>query len=154
MKSAIFSLAGKDYAIDINDVREVIRLRKVTPVPDVAGFVEGVISLRGKVVTLVNLRKKLGLEIKPLDKSSRIIVIQVNAHALGMVVDSVSEVTDIQNEAITAPDDTLAHAKYLTGIAKMGSRIILVVNIRELLSSEDKSGIDGIFNKVELRKKE
>lgn len=154
MKAAIFSLSGKDYAVDINDVREVIRLRKITPVPDAVGFVEGVISLRGRVVTLINLRKKLGLEIKPLDKTSRIIVIQINAHALGMIVDSVSEVTDIQNEAITTPDETLAHAKYLSGIAKIGNRIILVVDIRQLLSSEDKAGIDGVFNKVELRKKE
>jgi len=154
MKSAIFSLGGKDYAVDINDVREVIRLRKITPVPDAAEFVEGVISLRGRVVTLINLRKKLGLEVIPLDKSSRIIIIQINAHSLGMIVDSVREVADIQNEEITAPDETLSHAKYLTGIAKQGSRIILITDVRQLLSNEDKAGIESVFEKVELRKKE
>jgi len=63
-----FTSAGREYAVDINQIREVIRLRQPTPVPDVANFVEGVINLRGKVISLINLRRKLGLEERALKK--------------------------------------------------------------------------------------
>jgi purine-binding chemotaxis protein CheW len=154
VKVVIFNLADKEYAVDINDVREVIRLRKIVSVPDAAEFVEGVISLRGKVVTLINLRKKMGFAAELLNKSARIIITEINSRPLGIIVDNVSAVTDLQKENITIPDEALAQAKYLTGIAKINKRIILVVDIRQLLSSEDKAGIESVFKKVELRKKE
>ncbi len=154
MKTVIFNLENKEYGVDIKQVREVIRLRKITPVPDAASFVEGVISLRGKVVTLINLRKKLGFPVLPLNKTARIIITEANSHPVGIIVDSVNEVSDIQDEFIVTPDEALSLAKYLTGIAKINNRIILIADIRELLSSEDKLGLESVFGKVELRKRE
>jgi purine-binding chemotaxis protein CheW len=152
MKTVIFDLAGKEYGIDIKQVREVIRLRKIVPVPDAAAFVEGVISLRGKVVTLVNLRKKLNLPAKEIDRSVRIIT-EIGANTIGMIADGVSGVIDIGQENITSPDEALKGAKYLTGIAKVNNRIILLADIQQLLSGEDKTGIDDVFARVEVHKK-
>lgn len=153
MITVVFNIAGREYGAGIDQVREVIRMRKVTPVPDAADFVEGVISLRGKVVTLVNLRQKLGVEKKLLDKTTRIIVTEVEGHVLGMIVDSVSDVTDIKEENVSEPDETLKEAAYLKGIAKLDNRIILIADIGKLLSVEDKAGIGKVATRVEIKKK-
>ena len=153
MRAVIFKIADRAYALDINQVREVTRLKKITPVPDAAGFVEGVISLRGKVATLINLRSKLGFEKIPLNRSMRIIVTQIEGRIIGMIADSVTEVVDIQKENVTEPDKALSEAQYLTGIAKIGNQIILVANVEKLLSGEDKASIDSVRAKVEVRRK-
>lgn len=154
MKTVIFNLADKEYGVDITQVREVVRLRKITPVPDAADFVEGVISLRGKVVTLVNLRRKLGLAKIDPGRQSRIIITEIENRLVGVIVDGVSEVLDLNQESITAPDEALRQAKYLSGIAKINNRIILIVDAAQLLSSEDKVSIDSVFQKVVVRKNE
>lgn len=153
MRAVIFKIAEREYALGIDQVREVTRMKKIVPVPDAADFVEGVVSLRGKVVTLVNLRKKLGFERKELDRTMRIIVSEAEGRIIGMIVDGVSEVTDIHGESVTAPDDALKEAAYLAGIAKIDNRIILIADAEKLLSSEDKAGIDSVRAKVEVRKK-
>lgn len=153
MQTAIFTIAGKEYGVGIDQIKEVIRLKKIVAVPDSAAFVEGVINLRGKVVTVINLRLKLGLEKKPLDRTMRIIVTEIDHRTVGMIVDSVTEVCDINKESLTSPDEVLKDAKYLIGIAKMNNRIILLSDITRLLSGEDKAGIDNVYTRVELRKK-
>ena len=153
MITVVFNIAGREYGAGIDQVRQVIRMRKVTPVPDAADFVEGVISLRGKVVTLVNLRRKLGMEKRPLDKTARIIVTEVDGHILGMIVDNVSDVTNIDQENISGPDENLKEASYLKGIAKLDNRILLIADIGKLLSVEDKVGIGRVATRVEIKKK-
>ena len=154
MRAVIFRIADRLYALDIGQVREVTRLKKIVPVPDAAGFVEGVMSIRGKVVTLINLRRKLGFERKEPDRTMRIIVTEIEGRIIGMMVDGVTEVIHIHRENITAPDETLKEASYLTGIAKIGNRIILVADAEKLLSGEDKAGIDSVATRVEIHRKE
>jgi len=154
MKLAIFNLGDKEYGMDIAQVREIIRLRLITPIPETADFVEGVISLHGQVIPIVNLRVKLGIEKKELLKTNRIIVVQVNAHHVGVIVDGVTDVISLDLENINAPDEILKEAGYLVGVAKKERRLILIVDMDKLLSNEISSQIQKVHEKVELRRTE
>jgi len=153
MKVTVFTLADKEYGVDISQVREVIRMKEITPVPDTAGFVEGVISLRGRVIPIINLRKKLGLEEKPITSANRIIISRLDSHFVGVVVDSVTDVISIEEEDITPPDEVLKKARYLVGVCKLGERLILVADMEKLLSDKDRATIGKVEKRVEVRKK-
>ena len=153
MELVIFRLADKEYGANIGQIRQVIRMREVTPVPDSAPFVEGVISLHGKVIPLVNLRKKMGISTKEPSRWSRIMVTSLDGNLIGVVVDTVSDVISLEKAAITPPDDILKDASYLEGVAKFANRLILVVDIEKLLTKDDRIGIDEVHKKVAIRKK-
>jgi len=153
MKSIIFTLCNKEYGLDITHVQEVIRVRKFIPVPESADFVEGVMSLRGKVITLINLRKKLGLTAKDVGKTDRIIVAQIKDHSIGVVVDTVLGVLSIDPAIVTNPDDTLKNAAYLKGIAKVGPRLIMMMDLENLFSHESIETLNKVKGSVEIRRK-
>ncbi|RKY41558.1 MAG: chemotaxis protein CheW [Candidatus Makaraimicrobium thalassicum] len=148
-----FKLADKEYAVDINQVHEVLRVREAVPVPDAADFVEGVINLRGKVVPLVSLRKKLGFKESELKRASRIIIAQSDSHFIGVIVDRVSDVISLDPADITPPDEVLKKATYLTGVGRIGERLILIVDIKTLLSDREKIDIEEMHGRVEIRKR-
>ena len=153
MKVTIFKLADKEYGISIEQIREVIRMKEVTPVPDSAEFVEGVIILRGKVVPLVNLRKKLGLPDIEISRHNRIIVTQINSYSVGVIADSVSDVIFFNEVNITPPDELLKEADYLIGVGKIGERLVLIADMEKLLIDKGGRDIKNIYNRVEIRKK-
>jgi len=153
MKILIFSIGDKDYGAEISQVREVIRMRKVTPVPEAAAFVEGVISLRGRVIPLINLRKKLGMKSQEVT-SNRIVVTTIQNHWTGIVVDQVKTVMTLKPEDITQPDEVLKNAGYLTGVAKWEGRLVLLVDLNGFLRGEESEGLRKVQERVEIKKKE
>jgi purine-binding chemotaxis protein CheW len=153
MKTVIFTILNKEYGLDIQHVQEVIRIRKFVPVPEAADFVEGVMSLRGKVITLINLRKKLGVVKKEIGRSDRIIVTQIERHPLGIIVDTVLGVTNIDPANIIDPDENLKDATYRKGIAKIGPRLIMLMDIESLISNENRKSLGKVAEKIEIRKK-
>ncbi|HNX68904.1 MAG TPA: chemotaxis protein CheW [Candidatus Omnitrophota bacterium] len=153
MKIVVFSVADKVYGADISQVSEVIRMRKVTPVPGAANFIEGVISLRGKVIPLINLRKKLGLE-GAVVAFNRIIVTKFGEGRLGILVDQVKDVVPLGPEEITRPDEVLQSARYLTGVAKFNGNLVLIVDLAELLKGEERETLQQVQERVEIKKKE
>lgn len=153
MKVVTFTLAGKEYAVGIHQVREVIRMRAVTAIPDAANFVEGVINLRGKVLPLVNLRKKLGYPAIELSRLNRIIIAQTNGHQVGIIVDKVNDVISFDEAGVESPDAVLKEARYLVGVGKIGKRLVLLVDIQKLLSGDDKANLEEVQARVEIRKK-
>ena len=148
-----FSLADKEYAVDIFGVREVRRIRQVTPVPKSLDFIEGVVSLRGRVIPIVNLRKKLSLPFPEKASLNRVLITESNNHMLGIAVDSVIGVLKIDEANIEPPDEVLKKAEYLIGVGKIGKRLILIADIEKLLSGEEKTGIGEIHKHVEVKKK-
>lgn len=153
MKILVFSVGEKDYGADITQVREVIRKRKVTPVPETAAFVEGVISLRGRVIPLINLRKKLGMKSQEVP-SNRIVVTTIQNHWIGILVDEVKTVMTLKSEDITQPDEILKNAAYLTGVAKWEGRLVLLVDLSGFLRGEESEGLQKVQERVEIKKKE
>ena len=152
MKNLVFSVADKQYGVNILQVREVVRMRQVTPVPDVAAFIEGVISLRGKVIPLINLRKKLGFPAQA-DASNRIVVTRVQANWVGVVVDKVKDVVTFQPEEITQPDDMLKSARYLKGVVNLDSNLVLIVDIAGMLMDDEQASLQKVQERVEVKKK-
>jgi len=163
MKIIAFVINNKEYGVDLAQAREVIRMREFTPVPDASEFVEGVISLRGKVIPLISLRKKFGIEEKGASKSSRIIITQVdstsagngaNDHLTGVVVDKVTDVISVEPGDITPPDELLKKAKYFVGVAKIANRLILLIDIGKMLSGKAETSIKEVHKLVEIRRKD
>lgn len=153
IKFLIFTLSDEEYGLDISCVQEVIRVPKFFPVPEAADFVEGVMIFRGKVVTLINLRKKMGLPSKTISDTDRIIITLVKDHPVGIIVDLVSGVFDVESASISNPDDSLRNATYLKGIAKVGPRLIMITDLNNLFSSENIASLKSVKNKVELRQR-
>ncbi len=150
MNLIIFTAGDKEYAADIRQVRQVIRLREVTVIPEAPDFVEGVIGLHHRAVSLISMRKKLGYEKRERNKSNRIIIAQINSHMVGMVVDKVIDVVAVGAESIELPDEVLKEARCLTGIAEIQERLIPIIDIAKLLTRKDKIQIAKVHKKVKI----
>ena len=128
-------------------------MRAITPVPESADFVEGVISLRGRVVPVLSLRKKLDMEQPKFSVTNRIIVTESSSQVVGVIVDSVSDVITVEEGSLTPPDDVLKEAKYLLGVIKVEKRLILFADMHKLLSVKDKTSIKKVSQRVEVHRK-
>jgi len=148
-----FNLADKEYALGIESVREVRRLKSVTPIPKALDFIEGVVSLKGRVIPIISLRKKLGLPTSERSKFNRVLIVESNSHVLGVAVDSVVGVARIDESNIEPPDEILKKCEYLIGVGRIAKRLILIVDMEKLLSIDEKNSIAEVHKKVELRKR-
>ncbi|MFN3396063.1 MAG: chemotaxis protein CheW [Thermodesulfovibrionales bacterium] len=130
-----FKLGDEEYGIDILKVQEINRMTDITSMPKAPFSVEGVINLRGKVIPVVNLRKRFGLNLKEIDLQSRIIVVDIGS-TVGLIVDSVSEVLRISSDTIEPPPLITGGigSEYILGIGKLEDRLIILLDIDKLLS--------------------
>ncbi len=132
-----FNIGDEEFGVDILKVQEINRMLNVTRVPNAPDYVEGVINLRGKVIPVVDLRKRFGLPPKERDKNTRIIVIELNGKTVGFVVDSVREVLRIP-KSVTEPPPALAtniNAEYITAVGKLDDRLLTLLDMEKVLSN-------------------
>ena len=122
-----FKVGSEEFGVDILKVQEINRMVEITRVPRTAEYVEGVINLRGKVIPIIDLRRRFGLKIKEVDTDTRIVVVDMDGNIMGMVVDSVSEVLRLQADSIEPPPEVVAgiDAEYIKGIAKLEDRLLI-----------------------------
>jgi purine-binding chemotaxis protein CheW len=134
-----FSIGEEEFGVDILKVQEIIRTMEITKVPRAQAFVEGVINLRGKVIPIIDLRRRFNLPSKAHDKHTRIIVIEINNMIVGFVVDSVSEVLRIPAGTVEPPPAVVAgmESDYISGVGKLHDRLLILLDLDKLLSSED-----------------
>ncbi|WP_028022325.1 chemotaxis protein CheW [Enterovibrio calviensis] len=139
-KNLVFSLADEQYGIPLSSVKEVIGLVKVTPIPHVPSFFKGLINLRGRIISVIDLRLKLGLEEKDYDpKRTSIVISDVNALMIGSIVDDVNEVVGFDEEQIER-DLEISHSikrDYITGVAKAKENLVLLLDINKVLDPDD-----------------
>ena len=137
----LFVVAGTTYALPSGEVAHVEMIDQVTRVPNAAPFVDGVVFSRGQVVPAVNMRIRFGFERAATDLQSRLLVVQVRGRTIGLLVDSCREFLTIPAEAIGPPTEAIADAgtRYLRGIATVGDRLIVIVNLDELLTATDSA---------------
>lgn len=128
-------LGGQQYGIGISDVNQIIRAVEPTPIPGLHGEIEGIINLRGRIIPVVDLRPRLGLYVDEPSRDSRIVVVNIQGHDVGLYVDAVSEVLAIPDEVIEAPDNLVLDfdATHLHGIAKLEDRLILLLELASAL---------------------
>lgn len=134
-----FALAGERYGVAVTAVQEIIRHTELTHVPRAAAFVDGVLNLRGRVIPVVNLRRRFGLPEAAATPATRIIVVEADGAATGITVDAVSEVIQLQPSEIESPPPLAKtiRADFLLGMGKVGDGILILLDIGRVLADGD-----------------
>jgi purine-binding chemotaxis protein CheW len=134
----LFELAGTTYGVRSSFVQQIEMIEDVAPVPNAHPALDGVILVRGQVLPALNLRKRFGFDRIERDLRSRLVVINTGARVVGLVVDSAREFIRIPAESIEPPPEALTglSRRYLEGIATVGGRMILILNLESVLDLE------------------
>lgn len=135
----LFGVAGTTYALRSRDVAHVEMVEEVTAVPNAVPYVDGVVFSRGDVVPALNLRARFGFPKSPYDLSTRLLVVRVGDRTVGLVVDAAREFVALDPASIQPPATALTglSGRYLEGVANMGDRLILVLDLTEVLTFPD-----------------
>jgi len=142
-----FNLLGEEFGLPILDVREIIRMVEVTPVPHAPNFVEGVINLRGQILPVIDLRKRFGLEMKEMDDSTRIVVVEIRSSLIGLIVDGVKEVLRIPADTIAPPPQIVANgigAEYIKGIGHYNEMMIILIDLKKVFNESEMESLDSV----------
>lgn len=132
-----FEVGSEEFAIDILSVQEINRMMKITRVPSSPPSVEGVINLRGRIIPVVDLRKRLLLESQAHSKESRIIVVEVSGRTLGFIVDRVNEVLRVDSDIVEpAPNLSVAN-DYVRGVGKLDNRLLILLDLARLFAADE-----------------
>lgn len=132
-----FTVNEQDFGIEILRVQEIKNFSRVTPIPNMPACVKGVMNLRGTVVPIVDLRSKFSMPFAEYDQFTVIIVVNVGGRVMGLIVDAVSDVLDINSEAIENPPNLgNADTSFIMGLAKSGDQIVTLLDIEQLLADQ------------------
>ncbi len=141
-----FSLGAEEFAIDILEVKEIIRTMEASKIPRSLDFVEGVINLRNVVIPIIDLRKRFEMPEKEPDSNTRIIVIEISELLVGFIVDSVSEVFSINSSEVEPTPSVVSglESEYINGVAKLNEKLLILLNIEKLLSMDELEQLAGM----------
>ena len=129
-----FCLGNEEYGVHILQVREIIRIQELTRVPNTPPYVEGIMNLRGKVIPIISLRKRLGLEDRDHAEQTRIVVLEAGGMLIGFIVDSVSEVLRIPVSLVTpVPRIGSVEREFVSGIGKLDDRLVLLLDVDRIV---------------------
>lgn len=130
-----FRVGRETFGVRISHVHEIVRVPEITAVPESPEYVEGVINLRGKIISVVDLRKRFGEKTITSNKKNRILVVEVENKMVGLIVDAASEVLKIPESAIDLPPNVFEDGElnYVTGVGKMGDRLVILVDLTRIL---------------------
>ena len=134
-----FKIGAEEFGVDITKAQEINRMVEITKAPQAPNYVEGVINLRGKVIPIIDLRKRMGMDLKENDKNTRIVVVDIENFVMGMIVDSVSEALRIPVSTIEPPPDiaTGTDAEYIQGVAKLEDRLLIFLDLSKVINIDE-----------------
>ncbi|MFD2371317.1 chemotaxis protein CheW [Brevibacillus sp. GCM10020057] len=146
VKVIVFRLKDEEYGVEVNQVKSIEKLEHITRVPRTPKFVKGVINLRGVVTPIIDLRNRFELEDCVYSESTRIIIVAVGELEVGLIVDAANDVIDIPVDAIEPPPEVVGgvEAAYLRGVAKLDKRLLILLNLDKVLSTEEIKQLDAI----------
>jgi purine-binding chemotaxis protein CheW len=137
----IFKIAGEEFGVDINEVKEIIRWEDVTRIPNTESYIKGVINLRGSIVVVNDLAMKLGLPSKEVDDDTRILVVEVDGNTVGMVVDSATEVLRLDGDKVQDAPDMITSGidqNYIDGVGLLNEkRLLTLLDLTKVMASKD-----------------
>ncbi len=141
-----FRLGKEEYGVNIEQVREIIRIVEIIHVPKAPAFVEGLINLRGTVVSVIDLRKRFDIIPSGEKEAERIIVVEVQNRTIGVIVDSVLEVLRLSSSNIDDVPPTVSgvDTKFLFGVGKIGERLMMLLDLDKVLSTEELKGLENL----------
>lgn len=144
LQLVVFQLGEEEFGLEIMQVQEIIRIPEITRIPHSPDYVKGVINLRGKIITVINLDTRFGMEQKLHDDNSRIIVAEVDENVVGMVVDSVSEVLRLPLSTVEPVPEIIStkiNANYLKGVGKLEDRMLILLDITKVVMEDAPSKV-------------
>jgi purine-binding chemotaxis protein CheW len=130
-----FKIGKEIFGVPINLVHEIVRVPEITAVPDAPDYIEGVINLRGKIVSVIDLRKRFGEKQITSHKKNRILVAEFEGKMVGLVVDAASEVLKLAEDQIAPPPNVFEEGElnYVTGVGKLSDRLIILIELKKIL---------------------
>ena len=141
IQQVVFRIDEEEYGIDIMKVFVIEKYQEVVKVPNTPEYIEGVINLRGEVLPIYSLRKKFNLNKREIDDNTKVIVTYTNGMKIGFIVDSVQEILNINEENVeeTPKIITGINRKYIKSLAKVDSRMIILIDIDKIISEEEQA---------------
>ncbi len=141
-----FKLGKEEFGVDILQVQEINKMIEITQIPNSPEFVEGIVNLRGRLIPIVDLRKRLNLPYKEHDNTTRIIIVDVKGVIVGFIVDEVNEVLRISETIMEDPPVIVSNieAEYITAVAKLENRLLIMLDLEKVLSVKEQKQLAEI----------
>jgi purine-binding chemotaxis protein CheW len=139
-----FRIGRETFGLPISIVREIVRVPEITSVPNAPDYIEGVINLRGRIIPIVDLRKRFGQKTFEPDKKNRIVVVELEGRAIGLLVNSASEVLRIPPSEIEEPHNVFKEGElsYITGVGKLKGRLVILLDLTRILQRGELQRLD------------
>ena len=139
LQLVIFRLAKEEYGLPITKVQEINRLVPITKLPQTPSFMEGIINLRGRIIPVIDLRKRFSLPVDGQSEDNRIIIVEVNGQTVGIIVDAVTEVVRLAGASVEPPPPAfILDAQYIHGVGKLDERLLILLDIDKVLTSQEE----------------
>src|ERR1700747_3833364 len=145
-----FRIGNETDGVHIGSVREIVRVPEITAVPSAPDLIEGVINLRGKIIPVMDLRKRFGETEIHADKKNRILVVELDNKLIGLIVNAASEVLKIPPSDIEAPGSVFAEGEsgYVTGVGKLKGRLIILLDVSKVLARQEYKRLEEVAEPV------
>lgn len=145
-----FRIGRETFGLPISMVREIVRVPAVTSVPNAPDYIEGVINLRGRIIPVVDLRKRFGEKVIEANKKNRIVVVELEGRTIGLMVHSASEVLKIPPSEIEAPHNVFQEGEldFITGVGKLKGRLVILLDLNRVLQRGELRRLDEIADSV------
>ena len=139
LQLVIFRLAKEEYGLPITKVQEINRLVPITKLPQTPNFMEGIINLRGRIIPVIDIRKRFSLTVSDRDDDTRIIIVEVSGQTVGIIVDAVAEVIRLPVANVDPPPPSFVlESRYIYGVGKMEDRLLILLEIDNILSTNEE----------------
>lgn len=141
-----FRIGRETFGLPISLVREIVRVPEITSVPNAPDYIEGVINLRGRIIPIVDLRKRFGDKTAEPNKKNRIVVVELEDRAIGLIVNSASEVLKIPPSEIEAPHNVFQEGElnYITGVGKLRGRLVILLDLNRILQRGELRRLEDV----------
>lgn len=139
-----FKIGKEEYGVDILKVQEILNLPKITTLPKASEFILGVIDLRGKILPIVDLSKRFGIEVNRTSNATQSIVVKIKGKEVGLAIDSVSHVVKVESDDIEPPPAIVKgiSGRYIVGIAKVSEEFVVILDIDQIFSASELSALE------------
>jgi purine-binding chemotaxis protein CheW len=145
LQLVIFHLGNEEYGLPITKVQEINRLAPITKLPQTPSFMEGVINLRGRIIPVIDLRKRFNLAVTGHSDDTRIIIVEVKGQTVGIIVDAVSEVVRMPGANVEPPPPAfILDAQYIYGVGKLDERLLILLDMDRILTSQEEIALKQV----------
>ena len=146
LQAVVFMLNKSYYGVPILQVQEIVKMTEITEIPNTPDFVQGIVNLRGKIIPIIDMRKRFGLPEEEVNENWKILILKSDDVLFGVMVDQISEVEKVPATLIEKPPKIVAgvNGKFINAIAKMENRLLILLDIGKILSDEEKEILQDI----------